>query len=88
MINEILISVDTNSVAEKIAVFCSMIDWRQAFDRQDPTLGVQSFVRNGVRNSLIPLLINYFQERRMVVKWHGQEPSLRKLNGGGPQGAL
>ena len=65
-----------------------MIDWRQAFDRQDPTLGVQSFVRNGVRNSLIPLLINYFQERRMVVKWHGQEPSLRKLNGGGPQGAL
>ena len=88
MINEILISVDTNSVAEKIAVFCSMIDWRQAFDRQDPTLGVQSFVRNGVRNSLIPLLINYFQERRMVVKWHGQESSLRKLNGGGPQGAL
>ena len=65
-----------------------MIDWRQAFDRQCPTLGVQSFVKNGVRNSLIPLLINYFQDRRMIVKWNGEESTLRKVNGGGPQGAL
>ena len=49
---------------------------------------MQSFVNNGVRNSLIPLLINYFQERRMIVKWHGVETKLRKLIGGGPQGAL
>ena len=65
-----------------------MIDWKQAFDRQCPTLGVQSFVKNGVRNSLIPLLINYFQDRRMIVKWNGEESTLRKVNGGGPQGAL
>ena len=88
MINEILLSVDRNSASDKLAVFCSMIDWRQAFDRQCPTLGVKSFVNNGVRNSLIPLLISYFQDRRMIVKWHGVESSLRKLNGGGPQGAL
>ena len=24
----------------------------------------------------------------MIVKWHNQESTLRKLNGGGPQGAL
>ena len=88
MINEILTSVDKNSAKEKFAVFCSLIDWRQAFDRQCPTLGIQSFVRNGVRSSLIPLLINYFQDRRMIVKWHGIESKLRTLNGGGPQGAL
>ena len=88
MINEILISVDTNTANEKFAVFCSLIDWKQAFDRQCPTLGVQSFVNNGVRNSLIPLLINYFENRRMIVKWHGQESSVRNLKGGGPQGAL
>ena len=40
MIQEILVSVDRNSVSEKFAVFCSMIDWKQAFDRQCPTLGV------------------------------------------------
>ena len=85
MINEILVSVDRNNVSQKFAVFCSMIDWKQAFDRQCPTLGVQSFVRNGVRSSLIPLLISYFQDRRMIVKWHGQESTMRKLNGGGPR---
>ena len=88
MIHEILISVDKNTATEKFAVFCSLIDWRQAFDRQCPTLGVQSFVRNGVRSKLIPLLISYFQDRRMIVKWHGLESNLKKLNGGGPQGAL
>ena len=53
-----------------------------------PTLGVQSFVNNGVRSSIIPLLIKYFQDRRMIVKWHGVESTERTLNGGGPQGAL
>ena len=88
MIHEILVSLDTNSATEKFAVFCSMIDWKQAFDRQCPTLGVQAFVDNGVRNSLIPLLINYFEDRRMIVKWHGVESTLKTLKGGGPQGAL
>ena len=88
MINEILSAVDKNSVNEKIAVFCSLVDWKQAFDRQCPTLGVKSFVKNGVRNSMIPMLINYFQNRQMIVKWHGKESTLRKLIGGGPQGAL
>ena len=80
--------VDKNSENEKFAVWCSLIDWKQAFDRQCPTLGVQSFVDNGVRSSLIPLLINYFQNRRMIVKWHDEESKTRTLNGGGPQGAL
>ena len=32
--------------------------------------------------------MNYFQDRQMHVKWHGVISSLRKLHGGGPQGAL
>ena len=88
MIDEILRNLDRNSVYEKFAVFCTMVDWKQAFDRQCPRLGVESFIRNGVRKSLIPLLINYFQNRKIVVKWHGTLSSLRELNGGGPQGAL
>ena len=69
-------------------MWCLLIDWKQAFDRQCPTLGVQSFVKNGVRNCLVPLLINYFKDRKMIVKWHGQESTMRNLIGGGPQGAL
>ena len=88
MIHEILSSVDNNTASEKFAVFCSMIDWKQAFDRQCPTLGVQAFVENGVRNDLVPLLTSYFQDRRMIVKWHGVESSLKILKGGGPQGGL
>ena len=65
-----------------------MVDWKQAFDRQCPKLGVLSFMRNGVRKSLIPLIVNYFQHRKMIVKWHGRESTVRNLNGGGPQGAL
>ena len=87
-IDQILKSVDNNSVYEKFAVFCTMVDWKQAFDHQCPRLGINSFIKNGVRRSLIPLLINYFQNRKMVVKWHGAESSVRELNGGGPQGAL
>ena len=39
MIDEIWRSVDTNSVYEKFATFCTMVDWKQAFDRQCPRLG-------------------------------------------------
>ena len=52
-----------------------------------PTLGVQSFIDNGVRPSLFPLLVNYFQDRQMSVTWHGCQSISRKTNGGGPQGA-
>ena len=63
-----------------------MVDWSQAFDRQSHKLGVQSFIDNGVRPALIPILINFFQDRKMRVKWKGNVSTFRKLNGGGPQG--
>ena len=52
-----------------------------------PKLGVESFVKNGVRPALIPLLITYFQGQKMKVKWHGVMSKTRKLKGGGPQGS-
>ena len=44
-------------------------------------------MKNGVRPSLIPVLVSYFQGRRMKVKWHGRLSTARDLNGGGPQGS-
>ena len=62
------------------------IDWKQAYSRQCHTLGVQSFLKNGVRPSLIPILISYFEDREMRVKWHGKLSQPRKLPGGGAMG--
>ena len=87
MIHKILTAVDTNTQKETFAVIASMIDWKQAFSRQCHKLGIESFIQNNVRNSLIPLLVNYFQDRQMVVKHHGCWSIPRPLNGGGPEGA-
>ena len=85
IVNKILTILDTNNDDEKYAVVAQLVDWSKAFDRQDPKLGIESFIRNGVRPTLIPLLISYFQERKMIVKWHGLTSSSRDLPGGGPQ---
>ena len=87
MIHRILTATDKNSQKQSLAVIASYIDWENAFPKQCPKLGIESFISNGVRPSLIPLLINYFQDRKMSVKWKGTISSLRQINGGGPQGA-
>ena len=86
MLHQILLKLDTSSKSESFAVIMSMIDWSKAFDRQSHKLGVQSFIDNGVRPSLIPILLSFFQDRKMKVKWNKSLSSSRDLPGGGPQG--
>ena len=85
--HRILECLDRNSVKEKFAVIANMIDWKSAFPRQCHKLGVESFMKNGVRPALIPILVNYFQDRKMVVKFGNSISEEKTLNGGGPQGA-
>ena len=87
MIDQILKDTDGTSKNEVNAVIAVMVDWKEAFPRQDPLLGIQSFIKCGVRGSLIPLLVNYLQERSMKVKWRGLLSEPRHLIGGGPQGS-
>ena len=86
MLHQILVNLDTNNQSQSFAVILNMIDWSQAFDRMSHRLGIQAFINNGVRSSLIPTLINFFQDRTMIVKWKGQFSTSRPLPGGGPQG--
>ena len=86
MLHHILTQLDTNNQSESFAVIMSMTDWSQAFDRQSHKLGIQSFIDNGVRSSLIPVLISFFQDWSMKVRWNGKLSSSRNLPGGGPQG--
>ena len=62
--------------------------WRCAFDRQDPTITINKFIKLGVRSSLIPILIDYLKNRKMKVKMNGLESEIRELVGGSPQGTL
>ena len=87
MIDKILRSLDGASKGEAAAALVTLLDFSKAFDRQDATLAVKSFQDNGVRPSLIPLLISFFEGRKMTVKWHGVKSDLRELPGGSPQGA-
>ena len=86
LVDRILTAVDRNNKDEAYAVILQLVDWNQAFDRQCPELAIKSFIENGVRRQLIPVLINYFQDRKMYVKWKNVLSSLRDLPGGGPQG--
>ena len=65
MLHRILSALDNNSRGDIFAVVANLVDWNNAFPRQCPKLGVESFIQNGVRASLIPVLTNYFQERKM-----------------------
>jgi hypothetical protein len=87
LVHRIFTALDKNSKRETFAVVANLIDWNSAFPRQCPVLGVQSFMKNGVGPSLIPLLVNYFQDRQITVSWHGCQLAPRKINGGGPQRA-
>ena len=86
MLHKILTSIDQNSTNQSMAVILTMVDWKQAFDRQSHVLGIQSFIDNGVRPSMIPILISFFQNRQMRVKWKGLLSRVRALPGSGPQG--
>ena len=86
LLHRVLTNLDRNSKGEVNAVLVMFVDWKQAYSRQCHTLGVQSFINNGGRPSLIPILISYFEDRQMRVKWHGQLSEPRKLPGGGAIG--
>ena len=87
MLHRILVSLDNPKRNESFAAMLLLIDWRQAFDRQCHYLGMKSFIANGVRNSIIPVLTNYFQDRKMQVKWKGTLSTARSMPGGGAQGS-
>ena len=86
LVNRILTLLDNKT--EPTVVVAAMVDWTSAFDRQDPTLAIQKFLKMGVRPSLIPVLISYLTDRRMRVKFNGEISEEHQLVGGGPQGTL
>ena len=87
MIDRILGYLDRNSTDESCAVLTTFLDFSQAFNRVDHTLMMKSFIRNGVRPSLLPFISNYFENRTMVVKWHNHFSESYHLPGSSAQGS-
>ena len=88
MIHDILKGLDNNSKGIVSAAISTFYDWSKAFDRQCHKLGILSFLKCGVRSSLIPVLISYFENRSMTVKYRSATSTERALPGGGAQGTL
>ena len=86
LMDKILQLLDNNNTCS--AVIASLVDWSSAFDRQDPTLAIQKFIKMGVRPSLVPVLASYLTDRQMQVRFNNTYSRTHKLPGGGPQGTL
>ena len=86
LMDKILQLIDQNP--NRSALILSMLDWSSAFDRQDPTLAIQKFLKMGVRPALVPVLASYLTGRDMQVKFNGKYSTTHDLPGGGPQGTL
>ena len=67
MLHTILVALDGRKNGNQFAVIATLIDWKEAFPRQCHKLGIEAFIKLGVRKPLIPTLINFFQDRRMAV---------------------
>ena len=87
MIHEILSTTDNKNSEEQYAVIASFIDWKEAFPRMCHKKGIESFISMGVRPVLLPCLVNFFQDRRMKIKWKGKFSEVKTLNGSGPMGS-
>ena len=59
-----------------------------AFDKTDPSITASKFIQAGIRPSLIPILISYMTNRKMIVRFQGVQADPKDLIGGGPQGTL
>ena len=66
LVDRVLKLLDNSTTSP--AVIVSFADWRGAFDRQDPTITINKFIKLGVRSSLIPILIDYLRNRQMKVR--------------------
>ena len=88
LIDRILSALDEgSSKGDPTAVLIHLVDLSKAFSRQDNTLTIKSFQRNGVRECLIPILTSFFENRRMIVKWRGIMSGMKSLPGGAAMGS-
>ena len=86
LLDRVLALLDANP--DKSGVILTGVDWASAFARGDPTTTVQKFLSLGLRPSIVPLLIDYFTNRKMTIQYNSGRSSIINLIGGFPEGSL
>ena len=86
LIDKILSHLDRNQNSP--LCIATMLDWSAAFDRQCPMIGVEKFLKCGVRPEIVSVLTSYLSNRSMSVKFNGVTSDTFEMPGGGPQGTL
>ena len=74
--------------SEPTSVLACFVDFAKAFNRQDHSTLVTKLSDMGVPSWLLKIVISFLTDRRMIVRYKGETSSVKKLPGGGPQGAL
>ena len=77
-----------DSHPDRSAVILAGVDWANAFARGEPTTKLKKFITMGLRPSLVPLLADYFSNRKITVRYNSGESSISSLVGGFPEGSL
>ena len=82
-INFILLHQDST---DQNAILAVMVDFNKAFNRQDHNLLITKLSDMGVPAWLLRVVMAFLSDRRMVVRYKGEQSSVKELPGGGPQG--
>ena len=69
------------------AVLAACIDLSKAFNRIDHSLLIQDLYDMHTPGWLLKIIISYLSDRSMFMTYNNSKSSLKKLPGGGPQGA-
>ena len=77
-----------DSTRARSAVLAAAADWETAFDRIDPLSLSTRLIKIGIRPSIIPTLISYIENRKMIVNYKSAQSLERGLIGGSPQGTI
>ena len=68
-------------------VFSAAVNWNDAFSRTDPTLNIQGLIDIGCRLTLVSIIIEFLEDRKMSTKYNQEKSELFELIGGSPQGS-
>ena len=71
-----------DSTRESTAVIAAAADWATAFDRIDPSSLSLRLIRVGIRPSIIPIIISFISNRKMIVKYKSAQSNAKDLIGG------
>ena len=85
LLNFILYNQDSK---EPTAVLACLVDFSKAFNRQDHNILITKLSDMGVPSWLLKLVMAFLTNRKMILRYKGEESSMRSLPGGGPQGTI